>query len=332
MDLQRLVVHDVKDRIGSLAMAMEALLRWAGANVRYRDLNAALGLSLRTTAVRGNACLGWWSTHGCDAFLVETARLYGVRLRALHPPEAAVGLSEHEPFGQHFDASYAPLVRRALEHGQPVIAWQGWPDARAWLWGLITHTRDEGVGFGGTTMWSHGETVLLASPPVQLYVVEEIAPRELSDHELFDLAVRGFRNAADDSAAADSNVVTGETAYDLWLERLEKDEVCPTCGNRGGRCHLQHARFLSSHRATGVRFFEHYRDGADETLQPLFDALAANCKGPINALTTSRDPQAVDKLVKTAQGRAALAVGVRAARSFDIATAEEISRLTNAIT
>ncbi len=331
MDLHSLLVRDVEDRIGSLTLALEALLRWAGGNVRYRDLNAALALSLRTTAVRGRACLGWWSTHGSDTFLNETARLYGLRLRAVHPPQAAVGLSEHPPFAQHFDASYAPLVRRALEHGQPVIAWRGWPDARAWLWGLITHTCDEGVGFGGTTMWSHGKRVALVSPPVQLYVVEEIVPREPAGDELLSTALRGFQHIMGHPDGADADVVTGSEAYDLWLERLELGEICPSCGDRGGRCHVQHARFLSSHRASSVRFFQHFRDGADAAMQPLFDALAANCKGPIDALATSRDPQAVDTLVRTPEGRRALSIGVRAAQTFDAAVSDAIDRIAPAL-
>lgn len=329
-----LIVREDRDRVGSLTLALEALLRWAGANVRYRSLDAALGLSLRTTAVRRRSCLGWWSTFGSDVYLAETARMFGIRIRALHPPEAAAGLSVHGPFEQHFEASYRPLVVRALEHGQPVIAWRGWPDARESLWGVITEVTDAGLGLAGTVMWSHGAIVPLLTPPVQVYVVEEVRPRVPDDDALIRAATLRFRDVLHNRMGDDPGVVTGVEALDVWLERLKGDAVCPTCagrGDRGGRCHVQHARFLTSHRASGVRFFRHYRDGVDRGLKTMIDALLVECQGWIDALGTSRDPAAVEVLVKSPEGRDALAAGIRAARTFETAMTEAIERLGDAL-
>ncbi len=331
MDLSGISVRDAKDRIGSLSLALESLLRWAGANTSYRSLNASLALPLRTTAVRRSACLGWWSTHGSDAFLGETAQMFGLRIRALHPPDAAVGLSGHQPFEQHFEASYAPLVRRALEHDQPVIAWQGWPDARAWLWGVITGVCKEGLGFCGTVMWSHGKVVPIVKPPIQLYVVEEVVPSEPGEEEMLGAAAVRFQKVAHNAVEHDPDVVTGVEACDAWLERLRSEEVCPTCGVRGGRCHVQHARFISADRGSGARFFGHYRDGAGGAIRGVIEALVAECQGSIDSLATSRDPGAVDVLIRTAEGREALAAGVRAARTFDQATAAAVDRLAAAL-
>lgn len=332
MDLSTLVVRDLEGRDSSLTLALEALLRWAGGNVRYRSLNASLALSLRTTAVRRDACLGTWSTYGCDAFLEDTADAFGLRLRDLHPPEASVGLSDHAEFRQHFDASYAPLIRRALENNQPVLAWQGWPDVRAALWGIITQTSDQGVGFAGTTMWSHGQIVALPDPPIQLYVVEECIPRDPDDAELLRHTLRRFASTLRSQLNGDPDVVTGPDAYDLWSARLSHEEPCPTCGPRGGRCHVQHARCVTSDRASGIRYFLHYRDGADDTTRPLLDALLGLCHTTIDLLAVSRDPARVDILLRTVEGRRVLSIGLESAQSFDRAAADIIARLTQCVT
>ncbi len=327
MDLSAIVVRDNPERVGSLTLALEALLRWAGANVRYRRLDAALALSLRTAGVRGRACLGWWSVYGSDVFLAETGLMFGLRLRELHPPEAATGLADHQPYAQDFEASYAPLIRRALEHNQPVIAWQGWPDAPACLWGIITQVGDQGLGFAGTVMWSGGRNVPIVTPPVQLYVVEEIIPRQPDDESLFTEATRRFHATLHDRLIDDPDVVVGADGYQIWLDRLQSDKVCPTCTGPGGPCHMQHARFISANRASAIRYFRHYRDGASPTLQASIDALLAECQGSIDVLSTSREQAAVDSLIKTDQGRRALAVGVEAARSFDQAVAGVVEQM-----
>ncbi len=327
MDLSALVIHDIPKRLGSLPLSLMALLKWSGGDVRYRSVNAALGLSVRTTAVRGSTCMGWWSTHDCDRFLVEAAAMFGMRLRPVHPPAAAVGLADHEPFDQHFEASYAPLIRTALDHKQPVLAWCGWPDARASLWGIITTTCDDGIGFAGTTMWSHEQLVALIRPPIQLYIVEEIRPRHPDNAQLLRTAVSRFHAVLCDQQDDNSHILSGVAAYDEWLRRLSTPDVCPSCGSGGGKCHVQHARFICSDRASAMRFFEHHRDGSEGKLRAAIEALIAECRGPIHALATSRDPAAVDVLISTPQGREALAAGVQAAKSFDSAEAEALNQI-----
>ena len=112
MDLSTLVLNDIEHRLGSLTLSLVALLRWAGGNVRYRSLNAALGLSLRITALRRRTCLAWWSTHGCDTYLDSTAQMFGMRLRELHPPDSKPeqrGVSFHPR--RHGDTALAPTCR-----------------------------------------------------------------------------------------------------------------------------------------------------------------------------------------------------------------------------
>ena len=84
---------------------------------------------------------------------------------------------------------------------------------------------------------------------------------------------------------------------------------------------------ITSDRAAGIRFFEHYRDGAETELRGSLDALVAECKGTMDALATSRDQAAVDVLIQTRQGRDALAAGVKAAQSFGRAVTSAIDQL-----
>jgi len=89
------------------------------------DLNAALGRPFLLCAVPGESDVERWAAYGQDAFLVEVGRLFGLAVREIHPPEAARGLERAAEFAQHFEASYLPLVLRALEHDKPVLAWTG---------------------------------------------------------------------------------------------------------------------------------------------------------------------------------------------------------------
>ena len=114
-----------------------------------------------------------------DARLIEAGKHFGMQIRDVHPPEAARGLEAAAEFDQHFDASYRPLILRALENNQGVIAWRGWAGERELSWGWIRIARDEGVGFRGATIWSERElnslrNDLLVRPAVQLYIVERV--------------------------------------------------------------------------------------------------------------------------------------------------------------
>ena len=138
----------VSDRSFSLTRALQSLGRDGGYSIDGEDLNAALGLSFMVCAApEVEEDLSRWAMYARDAFLIEAGRLFGIGLREIHPPEAACGLSRFEAFRQHFDASYHPLIERALEHGQPVLAWGGWPGDDEAAWGIIRRVTDGGVGW-----------------------------------------------------------------------------------------------------------------------------------------------------------------------------------------
>ena len=159
----------------SLAFAVRAIARQAGVKIDHTELVIALGLE--TLAVPSPTASSIMFDR--DARLIEAGERFGMQIRGLHPPEAARGLEAAAEFDQHFDASYRPLILRALENDQGVIAWRGWEGERELSWGWIRAACDEGVGFRGATIWSERElnslrNDLLVRPAVQLYIVERV--------------------------------------------------------------------------------------------------------------------------------------------------------------
>lgn len=332
MPLSSLHVRDVPDRWDSLSLAMHAVLAWAGLDRHYRAYSAALGHSFMTTASPTTTdCLAWWSTLGRDALLLEAAELFGVRLREVHPPDASVGLARSQEFAQHFQASYLPIVLRALEHRQPVLAWQGWPEPRHMLWGVITQTAYDGIGLAGTTLWSQGHTVTLTSPPVQLYVVEEINPRRLDNATLIRFGTSAGVQALSNDLPTGDDAVFGRPAYRLWSQRLGGDDVCPDCGRSLAHCHRQMARYVTYARQSAVRFFEHYRDGLDAKLGSLLIDAAGHCRTAIDALAPACDATQVEAMWASPAGKGQLIEAVDLACTADADLGKVMTDLAQAM-
>jgi hypothetical protein len=138
------------DYASTIVFSLQAIARQAGYDIDVDDLRAALGLPWMTTAAPFEKDLGRWPMYARDAFLVEGARLFGMTVRGVHPPEAARGLERLPEFRQHFVASYRPLILNALENRQAVLAWRGWPGEYEPCWGVITQACEEGIGLAGT--------------------------------------------------------------------------------------------------------------------------------------------------------------------------------------
>lgn len=167
---------DISKPEESLAFAVRAIARQAGLEIDHTKLVAALGWE--TLAVPYPTATS--TMFDRDARLIEAGKHFGMQIREVHPPEASRGLEAAAEFDQHFDASYRPLILRALENNQGVIAWRGWAGERELSWGWIRAACDEGVGFRGATIWSERELNLLRNdllvrPAVQLYIVERVS-------------------------------------------------------------------------------------------------------------------------------------------------------------
>jgi hypothetical protein len=239
-----------------------------------------------------------------------------MRLRELHPPEAAVGLEESPEFAQHFEASYRPLMETALEHGQPLLVRRGWCDPGGHLWGMVTERSPGGLGFVGIAPGRNTEPEPLELPPVQVYVVEELDPREL-------ITVEVFRKAAEAAARVQSNaldprfgVVTGEDAYQMWLQRLEQPLICPCMEHDGAACLARLADQVALCRESALGFIQHMRQVIRQT-PPEMGGCVRAFRGMLGALSRARNPEAVRGRLATSAGRSELAADVRTARMLD---------------
>lgn len=202
----------------SLTRALAGILTSSGRAFDVDEVHVGLGLGLLFTAVPHEPDWALWPVYARDMFLESGARRFGLTVRPLHPPDAAQGLVDADEFAQHFEASYRPLIARALENGQPVLAWRGWGDARSLDWGVIEAVCEDGVGFRGTTNGGSeaGVAKTLVSPPQQVYVVESMdaaspEPRAVAE-ALVAHAAAGLDGSMDDRFG----VVTGAPALGEW--------------------------------------------------------------------------------------------------------------------
>ncbi|MCP4592839.1 MAG: hypothetical protein GY842_19055 [bacterium] len=311
----------------SLALTVRALLLQAGGDVPYETLNVALGLSFMTSVRDPQRCLACWMTEGRDAFLAATAPRFGLRLRGLHPPQAAVGLSTAPGFDQHFQASYRPLILRALENDQPVIVHGVWTGDRTPSWGLLTAEADGGVGLLGMTPALAGSPLALSVPPVQAYIVEDVRPQLPSDREVLHLALRHARAVLGNQLDDQGNLTTGPDVYTAWSERLRDAQVCAACGSTGARCHSQAARTVSAARESGVNFLLAERGGMSETAAAVAERIIAECREVCATLSRSGDHNAVEGLLETDVGCAELRHDLDTVREHEIRIGLRVAEL-----
>jgi len=243
----------------SLANAIEALALHAGFSIDRDDLLAGLGLSMMVCAPSEEAPLEDWPLYARDAFLVEAGQLFGMMIRDVHPPEAARGLSGFAEFGQHFDASYKPLIRNALDNGQPVLAWRGWPGSWEKLWGEIRGPCEAGLGFHGTIITGEPRceaSLVLDRPPVQVYVVETITPCAPTPVVLLDTALSHAQRVLENVIGQRFGVVTGPKAFEAWAAKLKEPRTDDTAFVRGMAAL---ARGIVEGHRSAERFFEQHR-------------------------------------------------------------------------
>ncbi len=206
----------------SLTRAVDHVLRQGGGDVDLDRVHAALGLGLLLCAAPDDSDVRTWPGYARDAFLVDGGQLLGLTIRPMHPPEAARGLAGAAEFRQHFDASYRPLVCRALEHDQQVLAWCAFSGDRTRNWGIITDTCEGDLGLRGTIITERGcETdIAVETPPWQVYVIERVDARRPDGDAFAQAIVRHTRTALDGSLDETFGIVTGAAALGEWAARI----------------------------------------------------------------------------------------------------------------
>lgn len=212
-----------------LAQVLDAL---PGREVGCEEWVALLGLGMALTAVEWD-CPRYWATYGRHAHLPAAAALHGLRLRDMHPPDAAVGLQTSAEFSLHFEDSYVPLITRALEHGQPVLAWRGWPAPAEHEWGVIV--RAEGGRLLGYAPGLGVGPVALEGAAHQVYVVEECRPGAPEAAVRFAAARRATAAYWDGAWTELTGEQTGRGAAEALRNALQSG-ACVRCGAASGAC------------------------------------------------------------------------------------------------
>lgn len=310
--------------------------REAGYDVDHDDLLAALGLSLFACAVLDSPDVGDWSAYGRDAFLIEAARLFGMNIREIHPPEAAVGLRRSPEFRQHFDASYKPLIEHALAHEQPVLAWRGWVGPRDLTWSVIRRRDDSEIGFSAAAATpdahAEGEECSFDYPPVQVYVVETVTPTSLGPLDRTPVALEHAYRLLSNEIGAGVGLVTGPAAYDAWTEHLTQ-EAGPSGGPRvrgdasdisnvsaGCRAedHAAHAASIVRSHESGARFFKRAHDASSAAERILPATLVETSAHVVEAAAPLADVDAMRKWMADARGREEISRHIAEAKAATI--------------
>lgn len=335
MDAGTLTFVEGPGQAESLALSIMTVAAGRNVAIDYDDLCAALGLSCTAVAARAEASPGWWMTFGRDAFVEPAARLFGLELRDLHPPDVAVDMVSADEFAQHWEYSYTPLIRRALENGQPVLAWQGWPDYRWPFWGVITGENAE--GFVGQTLWSEGRPQVLAAPSLQCYVVERYEPlhegprrddllRTALTH--LDLYMNAAPLVPELSSDEPPPVITGPAAMRSWVEWLQGEGATET--PQAWNEHRQHADLIAAGHESAQRFLAGMQQIAGDSADGITQAMR-HCENVAKWLAPSRDPASAASMFQSREGREQLLEGVRTAAAENRLLADVVHDLAAAI-
>ncbi len=302
----------------SLTQALLAVLRAGGRSAVYDDVNAALGLSFIITSVQDDPCPGNWSCYGRDFNLASAAKALGLRIRDLHPPDVSIGLDRAPEYEQHFDASYRPLIERALEHGQPVIAWCGWPAPNEQSWGLLTSIGGAGLGYSGV-MAGAAQPASLVGLPIQLYVVEDVDAADPTPSPVWEAARAALARVA--SGDVDPRVrsrVFSDT-YERWgyFIRSQYAHGCQRRGHSIAACHHRLATTVADARRSAAEFLRARRDCVPPRFRPQIDGLATSYSNLVLQLADSCALDRVSRMVGSLEGLATLRNQVQAAAGFD---------------
>ena len=332
MNLDWIIIREAPDQYESLALALQAIAAADDVELDYDDLCAALGVSFSAVSTTAEPSPGWWLTYGRDAFVKPAARLFGLELRALHPPNVSVDMLAADEFPQHYEASYKPLIRAALENGQPVLAWQGWPDYRWPFWGVIT--AQAGSDFDGTTLWTEGRRQRLTGPAKQCYMVEACDPAVPRPAHLLAMAMQhadAYMNRGPFACVAPGAeapaIVTGPAGFDAWEQWLQSDDFGDPSEDPSWNEHRQHAEFIAAARQSAARFLRRFQLVVDEDRARILGEAAACCDSLVSRLADSRDQEKARILFASRPGRRTLLQAVNAAEADDRRLAMHLEQL-----
>ncbi|MCA9253207.1 MAG: hypothetical protein KDA54_18925 [Phycisphaerales bacterium] len=201
----------------NLAECLAHLINGAGGSADPNAILTALGAGLAFffREVPGEEIPELAECH--DFALPEAAGLFGIRLRAMHPPRARFGLSESAEFAGHFADSYVPLIQRAIENGQRVLTLHGWSSTSSTTWGIVERCEQDGDAIWGAVP-DRFEPTQLSHAALQCYVVEEIAPVEPTAEAVLARGAETALNLNARGTVVYPGLLTGETVLLRLIE------------------------------------------------------------------------------------------------------------------
>lgn len=332
MDLHAIQMTPERGERGSLALCVRALVAAARGTLNCDAFETALGGALVTIALPLEATPSAWSHYAQDAFLESTAPLFGLRVRDLHPPEVGMSMLTAEEFPQHFELSHQPLIHRALEHGQPVLAWRGWDGEEHPTWGIITRWT-EGVFWG--LVPHHPDQRRLVAPAAQCYVIEQCEPCSPTPEALLSailthshgllqrLCARGGRHRTESP-----EFLTGTPAYEAWLGWLGRQEPS-THSSPARMAHYRYARHVSMTRLAAARVLEVLDVAQSPRRVDLLDTIEACCEVIADDLASAASAHFLPALWSTDSGHELLRQAVDDARAADERIAQCLRELVS---
>lgn len=312
----------------SLANAITTLSQRAQIELDETHATALLGLGSIITA-DPPSCLRSWPKAGRDAALLSTAELIGIQLRELHPPSASRGLNRSAEFDQHFRDSYIPLMRRALESDQSLLAWCGWPAPYRNEWGLITHAKDgqfSGQIFSASDEQASKEFTL-ENAAYQVYVVERIDPLVFPTRtpaQCYEHVAEITRRFWDGTLLADRQVLSGQRAYELLMETLFDEKICPQCEMRGTRCLAEVIQNLTQARSIQRAWLTTIGEQLTPPHSLTAHRWAQTCEAVVARLQPYQDAAKLDEMITLATGRQEVAGAIELAAGMENALIETL--------
>ncbi|MHC5111036.1 MAG: hypothetical protein ACYTHJ_14285 [Planctomycetota bacterium] len=305
----------MNDASFSLTLAIGETLRAAGQQTDIDEIHALLGLSTLITAASHDPDPMAWTGYARDAFLIPASKALGMSIRQLHPPEAAVGLGSAEAYRQHFDASYRPLIARALENDQPVLAWSGWDGRLYRSWGRITNMLpdsdlDHSVALSGTISSGGAQhafptPVRLVSPPLQVYVVESIAPETAADaSSRFWLALQHASSGFSESVCRRFDVATGARAVAQWASSIKSKALGSMVAPRFVSVQVMFATSVLSSYASATRFIQRYLNENNDDCGAAINTVLMSCTHAGNLLSDLANDSRARQIFSSREGMA----------------------------
>lgn len=336
MDLNAIRIQAIPGEYESLVLALRAVSWAGGGNAGYDELSGALGVSFAAVAAAGEPSPAVWPTYGRDRFIEPVARAFGMHLRDLHPPDVGVDMLSADEFPQHFELSYKPLIRRAVEHGQPVLAWRGWDGAAARLWGVITGL--DGEEFMGVAPPAGSRKRRLVHPALQCYVVERYEPRDPSPAEMLAMGVRhadAFLNPngqLHETTGRDlPGVVTGPAALACWRQAVETQSGDEIMVESTLRAHLKYAAYLAAGHRSAERFLRQTSTAAKAEYQDAIDDARTLCDFVAAHLSATFQKSRIHVCLSKPEGWRLVLSAIEAAELGDTQLAEQVRLLRQSL-